>query len=48
MIKIAVIDDDNITLNQISKFIKETINEEIILDNFKSGIDFFHKIDKLI
>lgn len=48
MIKIAVIDDDNITLNQISKFIKETINEEIILDNFKSGIDFFQKMDKLI
>lgn len=47
MIRIAVIDDDSIMLNQISKFINETIDEEIILDSFENSVDFFHKIDKL-
>jgi|GEM_PF-5762991 len=48
MIKIAVVDDEKIVLNQVSQLIKNTIDEEVILDNFESSTCFFQKMDKLV
>ena len=43
MIRIAVVDDEKIILNQVSQLIKNIIDEEVILDNFESSIGFFQK-----
>ena len=48
MIKIAVVDDEKIVLNQVSQLIKNTIDEEVILDNFESSTCFFQRMDKLL
>ena len=48
MIRIAVVDDEKIILNQVSQLIRDTIDEEVILDNFESSTVFFQKIDKLV
>ncbi len=48
MIRMAVVDDEIIVLNQVSQLIRDTIDEEVILDGFESSACFFQKMDKLI
>ncbi len=48
MIRIAIVDDEKIILNQVSRLIKESIDEEIFLDGYESSRDFARKIEKSI
>ena len=48
MIRIAIVDDEKIILNQVSRLIKESIDEEIFLDVYESSRDFARKIEKSI
>ena len=48
MIRIAIVDDEKIILNQVSQLIRDTIDEEVILDNFESSTVFFQKIDTML
>lgn len=48
MIRIAIVDDEKIILNQLSRLIRNTIDEEVIIDDFESSTEFFQKIENLI
>lgn len=46
MIRIAVVDDDKIILNQIKELIEEKINDEIVIDLYSDSIDFYNNNSK--
>lgn len=46
MIRIAVVDDDNIMISKISTLINKHIKQEKHIDSFNSGTDFFYSSNK--
>lgn len=46
MIRIAVVDDDNILLNQIKELIKKKNNDNFLIDLYSDSIAFYNNNDK--
>ena len=46
MIRIAVVDDDNILLNQIKELIEKKNNDNFLIDLYSDSIAFYNNNDK--